>query len=206
VSGRTRLIAAGVIALLLLGLFYLFLIRPRKSELSDLRAQVEQENSRTITLTTELKHLRELQANAPRAQAELSRIQQFVPKTTEQADFILQVDAAAKQANVDFVNVVSQPPKTPPEGAQLAEVLTEVDARGGYFAIQDFIRRLHDLRRAVRIDGMDITSEEDPVTGDTVLVVKMNARIFFELPAASGIVPVTPVPGETPAPVTSPVP
>lgn len=206
-TGRTRMILAAVLALLVVALFYLFAIRPRKSELSDLRAQVEQENNKTVQLTAELKHLSELQANAPRAQAELTRIEQFVPRSNELPDFIFQVNSAAAEANVDFVHVGPQQPKTPPEGAEVAEVPVQLDARGGYFAIQDFIRRLYDLRRAVRIDGIDMAAEADQITGETVLAVKMTARVFFELPESAGaVVPVTPAPGTTPSPETTPVP
>src|SRR3712207_4302656 len=102
-SGRTRMILAGVIALVVVLLFYVFAIRPRKSELADLRAQVEQENNKTIQLTTQLDHLKDLQANAGKAQAELARIEQYVPERANIENFIFQVNAAGLESGVDFV-------------------------------------------------------------------------------------------------------
>ena len=208
-SGRTRMILAIVAAVLVVVLFYVFAIRPRSAELADLRTQVEQENAKTAQLNLQLDHLRELQENAPQAQAELSRIQQYVPERHNVENFIFQVEAAGIESGVRFVSIAPTLPKAPPEGAAVAEVQIQLGARGGYFAIQDFIRRLYSLKRALRIDTMQLAATQDEATGATLENLTVSARIFYELPEVTAVPPVagaTPAPGVTPAATPTPAP
>ncbi len=185
-TGRTRLIAAIAGALALLLLFYFFLIRPRRAELAEVRAQVAAEEQRTATLQLELQRLQELQANAPQLEAELAEIRQYVPRNHETANFIFQVQDAANEAGVDFVTITPELPKQPPEGAALAQVRIVIGTEGGYFAVQDFMRRLYNLDRALRIDVMTMTgnAEGTPGTaaGGVTLNLEITSRVFFELP------------------------
>ena len=181
---RTRLILSIVGVIVLLAAFFFFFIRPRQGELADVRENVEAEESRTLQLTAELNRLQDLQANAPELQAELAKIRGYVPRDDEVPNFIFLVQDAANQSGVDFVQITPELPKPPPEGADLAEVRAQIGAGGGYFAIQDFIRRLHALDRAVRLDNLTLSASEGEA-GVTVLTMTTNARIFFEAPAGA---------------------
>ena len=96
-------------------------------------------------------------------------------------NFIFLVQEAADEAGVDFVNITPELPKTPPEGAPVAEVRATIGAGGGYFSVQDFLRRLYDLDRALRVDSVTMAGEEEE-TGATTLTLDMVSRIFFEPP------------------------
>jgi Tfp pilus assembly protein PilO len=196
-NARTRLIVAVVVAVLVVLLAYFFLIKPRKSELTDVRAQVESEENQTISLRSQLDALQALQRNAPKLQAELDRIRDLVPQEHEVPNFIFQVNDAAAASGVELVQLTSELPKQPPEGAQLAQVRITIGGEGGYFAIQDFVRRLYSLDRAVRIDILDLTAG---AAGDsTGVTMTATARIFFEAPAGvTGIAPTTPAQPTTP--------
>jgi Tfp pilus assembly protein PilO len=195
VNPRTRLILASVGAVLVVLLAFLLMIRPTQNELADVQAQVETEENLTIQLRGQLARLQELQRNAPRLQAELDRIRDLVPQDHETPNFIFQVTAAAAASGVEVMQLTPELPKQPPEGAQLAEVRIVIGGRGGYFAIQDFVRRLYDLDRALRIDIFDLTRDE--VT-DSVMMTA-TARIFFESPpGVTGIAPATPTTPVTP--------
>lgn len=204
--GRLILAILGVIAVLLL--IFFFVVNPRRNELSEVRAQVEAEEQRTIQLQAELDRLRELEANAPELEAELARIRGFVPLRPEVPNFIFQVQQAANRAGLDFVQITPELPKQPPEGAALAEVRMTIGAKGGYFAVQDFIRRLYDLDRALRLDNFTLSFEGDEF-GLIRLDMQGAARIFFELPepagaATTGTTGTAPLPGTTPTPTTTP--
>jgi len=177
-------VVAAALALLLL--FYFFLIRPRRAELAEVRAQATSEEARTSTLQLELQRLQELQANAPKLEAELAEIRRYVPRNHETANFIFQVQDAANEAGVDFVTITPELPKPPPEGAALAQVRIAIASEGGYFAVQDFMRRLYNLDRALRIDVLTMTGAADGTAGTAAGGVSLNmsitSRIFFELP------------------------
>ena len=202
---RSRMILAilGVIAVL--AAFFFFFIRPRQGELADVRAAVEAEEARTVQLNSELARLQDLQANAPELQAELAKIRGYVPSDDQVPNFIFLVQDAANAAGVDFVQISPELPKPPPEGAALAEVRTQIGAGGGYFALQDFVRRLHDLDRAVRFDNIALAAEEEE-TGDVSVTLTATARIFFEPAGSVAGAANTGTPGATasPTPTTSP--
>lgn len=203
---RTRLILVGLGVLVLLVAFFFFFIRPRQEELARVRENIETEEARTLQLQAELQRLQDLQANAPELEAELARIRGYVPQDDEVPNFIFLVQDAANAAGVDFVQITPELPKPPPEGAALAEIRTTIGAGGGYFAIQDFIRRLHGLDRAVRIDSLSLSGTEEP-GGQTRITMSSFARIFFEAPAAAtgAIDPATGQPvAPTPTPAVTP--
>lgn len=200
-TGRTRLILSvvGVVVVLLLG--FVFFIRPQQSDLSDLEDQVAQERNETQQLQAELDRLQALQENAPQLQARLDRIRELVPQRNQVPNFIFQVQEAADESGVGFLQITPTLPDQPAEGAALAEVTIQMGARGGYFAVQDFVRRLYDLDRALRLDVMNLASQEEE-TGGTSVALDGTLRIFFELPA--GVAAAAPGATTTPAPATTP--
>ncbi|HWC14935.1 MAG TPA: type 4a pilus biogenesis protein PilO [Actinomycetota bacterium] len=203
-TGRTRLILWIVGAILACLLLYYFGIRPQRAELADVRAQIEAEEIRETQLAAELRRLQELQANAPELQAELAEIRRFVPVKPELANLIFQVQESANRAGLDFVTITPELPRTPPEGATLAQVRATIGGAGGYFALQDFLRRLHTLDRALRVDTMAINVGSLEPFG-TRLTMTIAARVFYELP--DPVVDTTATnatPGTAPSPTASP--
>jgi len=184
-TARSRLILAVVGVVAVAAVAYFFAVRPRQQELGRVRADVEQEENRTQQLEAELERLQALQENAPKLEARLARYRELVPEDDQVPNFIFQVQEAANQAGVGFVEITPELPKPPPEGAAVAEVRTLIGAKGGYFAIQDFFRRLYDLDRAVRVDNLTMAGAEDETTGETLIDLDMTARVFFELPAGA---------------------
>lgn len=195
-SPRARMILAIVLSLLVAVAFFFLFIRPRQGELADVNEQIEAEEARTATLQAELVRLQDLQARAPELEAELARIRQLVPREHQLPNFIFLVQDAANAAGVNFVTITPELPKAPPEGAALAEIRATIGAGGSYFSIQDFIRRLHNLDRAVRVDNIAMSGSEDTTTGVVRIALTSTARIFFELPAAPA--PAEPAPSPTP--------
>lgn len=195
---RTRLILTIVGSVLVVLLAYFLLIRPRQSELADVKAEVAAEETERLRLQADLDRLRALQADEPQLRAELERIRALVPAEHEVPNFIFQVNQAANASGVEFVQITPELPKAPPEGAALAEVRITIGGNGGYFAIQDFVRRLYDLDRAVRIDILTIGTDE----AEPGAILTLTARIFFEVPP--GVAEIAPTSPTTPT--TAPVP
>lgn len=202
-SQRSRLILAIVGAVLLCLAIYFLLVRSRQGELQTVNQSIEAEEARTAQLQVELARLRDLQKRAPELQAELDEFRSLVPSNHETANLIYLIDQAAKESGVRFANITPELPKAPPEGAPLAEVRMAIGGEGGYFAIQDFIRRLYDLDRALRIDNLTMAATEDAETG-TSIQLTLTARVFFDLPAATGAATGAPPNTTAPPPVTPP--
>lgn len=201
-SGRARIILTAVLAALVCLAFFFFFIRPRQSELAEVNEEIEVARDETIQLENDLARLRALQANAPELEARLNEIRELIPQDDQIANFVFLVQDAATRSGVDFVQVTPELPKTPPEGAQVAEIRVTIGAEGGYFSIQDFIRRLYALDRALRIDNLTMTQEEDETTQELQVQLNSVARIFFELPA--GTVPGSAPPAQPAQPAPAP--
>jgi Tfp pilus assembly protein PilO len=189
-SARTKLILSVLgVFVLCLGTYF-FLVKPSQGQLKQVRIDIEDEENKTVQLQAELGRLQQLQANAPALEAELTAFRRYVPEDNEVANVIFLVEQAASQAGVGFVEITPELPKPPPEGAPLAEVRTTIGAKGDYFAMQDFTRRLYELERAMRIDIMTLAAEEDTGTTDTAtapsadqqLRLDITARVFYEPP------------------------
>ncbi len=205
-KARTRMILA-VVAIVVVGLaFYFFMISPRKAELAKVETEIETEQIRTAQLTSELTRLQELQERAPKLRLELAKIRQLVPVRHEVPNFIFLVQAASNAAGVDFLTISPTLPGPPAEGAAVAEVQISINAEGSYFSLQDFIRRLYTLDRALRMDIISLTgSATGDASGATRLSASMNTRIFFQPPAPPPA-PAAPAPAEgEPAPTETPV-
>lgn len=203
-SGRTRLIltiAAVIVACLAL---YWFFVKPQRAELARVNDEIAQEEIKTTQLEAELQRLQGLQANAPALQAELSEIRRFVPKKPDLSNFIFQVQEAANRAGLDFVQISPELPAGPPEGAALAQVQSSIVASGGYFSLQDFLRRLYGLDRALRADTVTIAVQSLEPYG-TRLTMTLSTRIFFEVPGETPAA-LAPAPGATPTPTPTPTP
>ncbi|MEA2476222.1 MAG: hypothetical protein QOC87_421 [Actinomycetota bacterium] len=224
---HARLLIAIAIAVVVNILFFALFIQPRRSNLSGARAQADAAQLQTQQLRAELAQLRSLQQQAPKLQSELADFQQLVPDNNEVPHFIFQVQHAADQAGVSFLSIEPETPKAPPEGASLAEVRVSIGANGGYFALQDFIRRLYALQRAVRIDNLAMTAGAAPASGSTGaspapgaspgttstqvdIALSMSVRIFFALPSGASagsttsVVPAPVAPSTEASPAASP--
>ena len=217
-SGRTRVIVVSIATLVVCVLFFVLFIRPRQADLRSVNEEITAAQDENQSLNIELERLKALQADAPELNATLEQIRGFVPKDDELPNFIFQVQEAANLAGVGFVQVTPELPKTPPEQAPLAEIRTTIRAQGGYFSLQDFVRRLYALDRALRIDTLSIAAEGAEAagtdTGTTTgtlgaeegdLTLNIAARVFFELPEGAAV-GAAPAPGTTPAPATTPAP
>lgn len=175
-----KIILSSVGVVLVMALMFFFLISPRKGQLAEAREQVDAAEAETVVLETELTRLEGLQAQAPQLQAALDEIRDMVPDEDRVSSFVFQLQQEANKAGLEFVSITPQLPKPPPEGAPLAEVKIDIGARGTYFTIQDFIRRVTELDRAVRVDGFSMAAVEEEGSDEPLIELTASARVFFE--------------------------
>lgn len=210
-SNRARIILTVVLSLAVSAAFYFFFVKSRQSELSEVKSEVESAQSETMSLQAELTRLKGLQENAPKLEARLNEFREAVPQDDQVANLIFQVQDAANKSGINFVQVDPDVASPPLEGAQVAQVKVVIGAKGGYFSLQDFVRRLYDLDRALRVDQMDmVVNEADTESSASTDLITMTAtaRIFFELPeggvqAAPGTTTTTAPAAPAPAPAPS---
>jgi len=206
-SGRAQIIITAVVAVLVCILFFFFFVKPRQDELAEVNQEIEVAQAETVRLQADVDRLRALQENAPLLEARLNEIRELIPQDDQVANFIFLVQDAATRSGVDFVQITPELPDVPPEGAQVAEIRVTIGGEGGYFSIQDFIRRLYLLDRALRIDSLSMSRDEAELGEGIQVTATSVARIFFELPASgatAGGAATTPAPAPSPTPTPTP--
>jgi Tfp pilus assembly protein PilO len=189
-GNRGKIILAVVASVVVCAAFFMLFVWARQADLAEVRADVQEETNRTEQLQAELEQLQALQANAPKFEARLAEIRELVPQDDQVANLIFQVQEAASRAGVDFVQIDPDFAKAPAEGAQVAQVRATIGAEGGYFALQDFVRRLYDLDRALRLDNISLKAETTETAGEFKIQFDGSARVFFELPKGAAPAPV----------------
>lgn len=189
--------AAGVAVLLL---WYLLFWGPQNRALKEARKRRQTAEQQESQLRTEITRLRSAQREEQARRARLEALRTAIPDEPNLAQFIIDANNAAARSGIDFISVAPQvpaaaappmggpapaapaggtPPPPGPQGAAPAEVKLNLQIRGGYFQVLDFMNRLDDLPRLVVNDGVSITADQ---TGR--LTVGLTARMFTRsLPA-----------------------
>jgi type IV pilus assembly protein PilO len=219
---RFIILAAGLAAVVLV--FFAFPFRSNRSEINDVREQQTQTRQDIDALRARLVRLQELQKKEPELRAELTRFRDALPSDPRLPDFILQVQDAANLAGIDFLSLSPSLPQAfeaagattagqPAQGAagQLQAITVSVGTTGRFFEIEDFIIRLEELRRAVRINSFTLTpgggtTGQAPRGGSPLLSVTFQMQMFVLSPAPAPAATAPTAPGASPAPNASPAP
>ena len=167
------LMAAGAVALLLV--WFLLLWQPKGRELADARARSEQATMTLDQLQLRLARLQALSERRGELDVELARLRQAVPDHAGVASFLLDTDAAAKAAGVEFLSVSPQEPQV---GDGASFVAVSMDISGGYHQVLDFLDRLMEMPRVVVIDSITATPGSTDALTSPPLTVSLGGRMF----------------------------
>lgn len=166
-----------ILVLILIAVAYFFLIfQPQGQDIEDARLAADTMEQREAELQLELRRLESLKVQAPELQAKLQKLDSAVPTNDPQlAQFILLVEEAANTSGIDWLSIAPSVPSAPAtQGPPTAlEVSISMNVTGGYFQIQDFLVRLENLSRAVKIGTISLSPGELPT-----LSVGMQMKMF----------------------------
>lgn len=220
---RRALGIGGLVALLVIVLWYMLLWSPAKGDIQEANDRQEVAEQQATQLRAELQRLRAARDNEITQRGKLDKLRFGIPKEPDLAQFILDTNEAAVAAGIDFISVSPTPPAAagPPTAAAAtatttttvagaagttaapttatppAEIRISLQIQGGYFQAIDFLNRLDLMERIVVTDNLTVTAD-----AGGRLSVTIAARMFTEaLPAGFGGVAATTttttVPGAT---------
>jgi Tfp pilus assembly protein PilO len=195
VTRRTALVAFAAAAALLV-LWFMFLWGPQGGKLSDAEDREQAADVQNAALELRLSRLRAAQEKAPELMADLEELRRAVPDDPELAQFILDANDAASAAGVDFLSISPGVPSMS-DPALPPVISLNIDVRGEYFSVLDYLDRMSELPRVVVVDTLGLTPSES-ATGQE-LTVAIVGRMF----ATSAPQLTTPAPIATPAPTTT---
>ncbi|MGQ0519796.1 MAG: type 4a pilus biogenesis protein PilO [Actinomycetota bacterium] len=215
---RRTMLIAGAVAGAVLVLWYLLLWGPHKADLAEAKERRETAESKRDELATRVGRLRAAQKDEPIKRAQVEALRTTIPDEPNLAAFILDTNDAAAKSGIDFISVAPSEPapavaaagavaapsasvaSTRPTAARPrtaasplpAEIKLQLQIKGGYFQVLDFLNRVNEMSRLVVTDGLTINSDNE-----AKLTVGVTARMFVRaVPAGFGDVPalVTPAP------------
>lgn len=202
-SMRNRFIALGAVVALMVVAFVAFPFRSNRAEVKNVRAQQATVQEQIDALRVRLERLKELQRNEPALRAESARFGDALPSEPRLPDFILQVQESANLAGVDFLSIAPTLPApfspataagapatstTAPSAGGLQAISVAVSTTGGYADVVDFVTRLEQLKRAVRVNTFTLSPGGDAAGapgGSPKLSVAFQVQMFVESPAAA---------------------
>ena len=198
---RRRYALAAVAGLAIVLIFFVFILKPKLNEITEVRDQVEQQQDQAQSLRITLARLREAQRQQPQTQARLAVFDRLLPTTPDLPAMIRQLQTAASASGMDLVSIAPSPPANLTGATGVQTISVNILVRGGFFRLETFLTRLEDLQRVVEVTSISIAPETDTLTGLTTLSSTLSFRMYVVQPNAT-------VSGGSaaPAPAASPTP
>jgi type IV pilus assembly protein PilO len=145
-----------VVAVALVGLYYMYVYSPKADVLTDLQAHVDSLDVSNQRAKAELAkgNVEELRAEAAKLQANLEVMRQLVPTSNEVPALLEQVSTAARRVGLDLATVKPQPVI---EGDQFDTHRYQVAVIGDYHALGEFLANVGSLTRIVAPVNMSLS-------------------------------------------------
>ncbi|MDP9342450.1 MAG: type 4a pilus biogenesis protein PilO [Actinomycetota bacterium] len=202
-------IAAGVIALLTL----VVLLLPKISQVHKRQAELTQAQQQQQTLQAQVGQLQQARREAKQVKAQLEQLQTEIPPTADLPSMIRLLQGAASAAAVDFMSVSPGQPVAPTTGSGVSTIPTAIQVSGSFFSVEEFLFRLEQLPRAVKVVQIAISSSggatSSTPTGTTTpqeLALSITAEVYTtDASAGPGSIP-GPTAGVSTGIVPAPVP
>jgi Tfp pilus assembly protein PilO len=192
-SGRRTPIVAGVAVALIAVLAFMFLVRPKMSQVSEAQVDLEAAQDDEIVLEAQLRTLQDAQAAAPETERQIALIEDQVPPTADLPALIRLLQSAADRAAVDFFSFTPATPVADATG-QFSTISSSITVTGGYFSIDEFLFLIETLPRAAK--GVSISVAPgggDGVVGSSQTLTLLATVEFYTTDISAG-------PGSIPGP------
>lgn len=179
-SPRVQQLVAGLAAVVLIVLFWLFLWRPQSERIDEIEVQIADLETEEQTLRGRIAALEEVRARAPEIEAALAAAESVIPRDAAMPSMVRQLQLAARDSGVELIAINPTRPAAFSEAVpELSVISLTVELRGSYFQMVDFLRRVEDpaiSSRGIEWKSTTVTLEEYP-TLSGVLAGEMYATL-----------------------------
>jgi Tfp pilus assembly protein PilO len=128
-------------------------------------------------LRTKLARLQKIQDAELTYISAIGALEAQIPATPQMAALIDDLTDLAKQTSVDWQGLTSGVPAPVPD-TDYYQIPISLRIRGQFFEVLGYLYGIADMERVVRIDGVDVSPDQDPETNATVLEVTLTAEAF----------------------------
>jgi len=190
-SGQRTPIIAGVAVALIAILAFMFLVRPKMSQVSEAQVELEAAQDEEIVLEAQLRTLQDAQAAAPETERQIALIEDQVPPTADLPALIRLLQSAADRAAVDFFSFTPATPVADATG-QFSTISSSITVTGGYFSIDEFLFLIETLPRAAKGVSISVAPGGGVAAVGTSQTLTLLATVEFyttDISAGPGSIP-----------------
>ncbi|MBI2168099.1 MAG: type 4a pilus biogenesis protein PilO [Actinobacteria bacterium] len=150
-------VAGGLVVVVLA--WYIAVYRPKASQITDARQQVEEAQGEEQNLRATLERLESVDAERPEFEAEVRRLAAAIPPQPELASFILAAHNLAARSELAWLSISPTLPASL-AGTDISQVSMEMELAGEFFDVVKYLQGIEELERIVVIDSLELTAEE----------------------------------------------
>lgn len=199
-TGRRTPVIAGVVMAVLVVLTFLFVVSPKRAQVSEAEATLDAARVQEITLRSELAGLNQARVQAPANRKLIRQVEQQLPPTADPQGFILLLKNAADKAGDDLTQ---QSIGAPTAGANgVTTIPITVSLTGTYFSLDEYLFQLETLPRAAKVISVSMasTATSGATTSSGLLTMQVAMELYTtDISAGPGSEP-----GPTEGTVTTP--
>jgi Tfp pilus assembly protein PilO len=179
---KTRKFITLILTLITLSFFGIFAIGPTLSTISKLQKELEDNRLVEGQLKQKINNLSILQQKYADLQGSLLDVYSAVPKTPEVAVFMGQLEAVAKDNNVNIINMQTFQVVAVSENdvsKRYSSFNFNLSIEGNYENIDAFIKTLAGMQRIVSLDTLSINNIYDRQKGN-ILRLSIKGTAYFK--------------------------
>jgi Tfp pilus assembly protein PilO len=197
---------------------WFFLISPKRSKASSLKAQTVTQDQANARLQEKIKELIAQQQDLPHQAARLAEIRRQIPDNPALPALIRDLSSAAKRSGLSLESLAPSEPVAviEPAAAVAAPVATSttdagstesapvtvapkpvvslyqvpilVRARGSYFEVEAFLNKIEGLRRSFLVTGFSLKPMDTTAASSGLLEINVTGRVFLSPAQAAAAV------------------
>jgi Tfp pilus assembly protein PilO len=176
-AGRRAPLIAGIVMAVIAVLAFLLIVNPKRAQVSEAQAQLEQARSEEITLESQKAVLEQARAEAPTNRRIIRQVEQQLPPTADPQGFILLLENAAVKAGVDLSQETVGTPATGTTGVTAIPITMSLS--GTYFALDEYLFQLETLPRAAKVISVSLApGTVGATTGTGSLTMQVTMELY----------------------------
>ncbi|MCL4368027.1 MAG: type 4a pilus biogenesis protein PilO [Actinobacteria bacterium] len=145
---RDRYIVGGLVAVVVVAVYWFFLLSPLRTKVADTQAQVDAAQTQLVTLQSKLAQMSQSQDQAKRNQARLLELSKMLPDQDEIPSLLLQIQDLATESGIDFMTMTPSKSAAGATAAAYGTVSMSLQFTGTFFDVNDFLYRTEQLAAA----------------------------------------------------------
>lgn len=157
-SFKEQIIITIVSSILVFGLFYFILIRPRAAQLNEILEQQQLEEKKFSETTLSFNRLKKIKEETEAIEKKLEELKSSLPESEDIPSIITDIQDIATESNNDFISIK---PLGPIAKGEYTEVPFELTIKGRFFDLLDFLYRLEKSERKYTVSKIAINPAEE---------------------------------------------